>query len=117
LADENLPRDAVDALRAAGHDVLWIATDFAGLSDPSVLTKAVDDGRVLVTFDKDFGELVFRGHQPTVGIGLFRIVPMSVDALVTLVLTVLPSRDDWIGYFSVIKRGRIRRVPLSSLNP
>jgi predicted nuclease of predicted toxin-antitoxin system len=56
LADENFPGDAVTALRAAGHDVLWIRTDAPGISDHDVLARSSGDGRVLLTFDKDFGE-------------------------------------------------------------
>jgi predicted nuclease of predicted toxin-antitoxin system len=112
LADENVPADAVDGLRAAGHDILWVATAFAGLSDNAVLTKAAEDERVLLTFDKDFGELVFRGRRPACGIVLFRTGPAAVGALVTLVLTVIASDASWAGYFSVVKGGRLRRIPL-----
>lgn len=112
LADENVPADAVDGLRAAGHDVLWITTGFAGLTDQAVLSKAVEDERVLLTFDNDFGELVFRGRRPASGVVLFRTGPASVGVLVTLVLTVIAGSDDWVGYFSVVKGNRLRRVPL-----
>jgi predicted nuclease of predicted toxin-antitoxin system len=115
LADENVPADAVDGLRAAGHDVLWVATGFAGLADQAVLTKAVEDQRVLLTFDSDFGELVFRGRHPACGVVLFRTGPAVVGVLVTLVLTVIGSRDDWAGYFSVVKGSRLRRVQLPPL--
>jgi predicted nuclease of predicted toxin-antitoxin system len=112
LADENIPVDAVDGLRSAGHDVLWITTGFAGLTDQAVLAKAVEDQRVLLTFDKDFGELVFRGSRPACGVVLFRTGPATAGALVTLVLTVIASATDWIGHFSVVKGSRLRRVPL-----
>jgi predicted nuclease of predicted toxin-antitoxin system len=57
LANENFPRDAVTALREEGHDVVWIRTDAPGSSDEQVLARAQAENRVLVTFDKDFGEL------------------------------------------------------------
>jgi hypothetical protein len=41
LADENFPGDAVTALRAAGHDVLWIRTDAPGITDQEVLARGV----------------------------------------------------------------------------
>lgn len=112
LADENVPADAIDGLRAAGHDVLWITTGFAGLTDQAVLAKAVEEQRVLLTFDKDFGELVFRGQRPACGVVLFRTGPATVGALVTLILTVIASGSDWAGHFSVVKGSRLRRVPL-----
>lgn len=64
LADENIPGDAVDALRAAGHDVVWIHTDAPGSTDPDVLALAQREGRIVVTFDKDFGELAWRTRLP-----------------------------------------------------
>ena len=56
LAGENVPRVAVDALRADGHDIGWVLTDSPGLDDRSVLARAVEEERVLLTFDTDFGE-------------------------------------------------------------
>jgi predicted nuclease of predicted toxin-antitoxin system len=64
LADENFPGDAVTALRAAGHDVLWIRTDAPGINDQDVLSRSLSDARVLLTFDKDFGELAWRSSLP-----------------------------------------------------
>jgi predicted nuclease of predicted toxin-antitoxin system len=57
LANENFPGDAVAALRRLGHDVAWVRTDAPGSKDPEVLQRAVQEERVLVTLDKDFGEL------------------------------------------------------------
>src|SRR5271165_3545449 len=64
LADENFPGDAVTALRTAGHDVLWIRTDAPGITDQDVLSRSLRDARVLLTFDKDFGELAWRSSLP-----------------------------------------------------
>jgi predicted nuclease of predicted toxin-antitoxin system len=64
LANENFPLDAVEALRTAGHDVLWIRTESPGIADTEVLARAVAERRVLITFDKDFGELAFRSKLP-----------------------------------------------------
>lgn len=109
LADENFPNSAVTALRAAGHDVAWILTDAPGSSDRSVLDRAVADGRVLLTFDKDFGELAWRFGLPAhCGIVLFRL-PMPPPAGVGQTITdALTARSDWQGYFSVIEPSRIR---------
>jgi predicted nuclease of predicted toxin-antitoxin system len=60
LANENFPLDAVEALRHQGHDVVWIRTESPGISDPEVLSRAQTEDRILLTFDKDFGELAFR---------------------------------------------------------
>jgi predicted nuclease of predicted toxin-antitoxin system len=57
LANENFPGAAVTALQAAGHEVVWVRTAAPGASDPDVLAWAAREQRVLLTFDKDFGEL------------------------------------------------------------
>ena len=82
LANENFPGDAVTALREAGHDVAWVRTDAPGSNDQGVLARAQAEDRILVTFDKDFGELAFRTRLPaTSGIILFRITSPSADAV------------------------------------
>ena len=74
LANENFPREAVEALRARGHDVFWARTDSPGSPDSQVVDCAASQRRILVTFDKDFGELAFRrGLSSPAGIVLFRI--------------------------------------------
>jgi predicted nuclease of predicted toxin-antitoxin system len=118
LADENFPGHAVDALQRAGHDVLWIRTEAPGLFDRDVLALAASEGRVLATFDKDFGELVFRLHLPQPpGVILFRISPVSPAYVAQTAVTVIASRDDWSGHFAVIEEDRVRMVPLPPLNP
>ena len=59
LANENFPGPAVDALRAAGHDVLWARLDMPGADDPTILGRAQHEQRIVLTFDKDFGDLAF----------------------------------------------------------
>lgn len=72
LANENFPGDAVDALRAQGHDVAWIRLDAPGSSDREVLARAQNENRILITFDKDFGELALKEGLPAAsGVILF----------------------------------------------
>lgn len=109
LANENFPADAVEILRQAGHDVLWIRTDAPGISDQEVLDRAQRDNCILLTFDKDFGELAFRVKLPaTKGIVLFRITASSGSSIAQKVITAIASRNDWVGHFSVIEVDRIR---------
>jgi predicted nuclease of predicted toxin-antitoxin system len=109
LADENFPRVAVDALRLDGHDVLWIRLLAPGISDEEVLARALADDRVLLTFDRDFGELVFiSGAEAGRGIVLFRITLPSPDEVARLIVLSLRTRTDWEDHFSVVEPGRIR---------
>ena len=98
LANENFPLDVVESLRNEGHDVAWIRTD-----------AAVTENRVLLTFDKDFGDLAFQfGLPATCGIVLFRLQASSSAALAIMVVAAIRSRSDWAGNFSVVDAGRIR---------
>ena len=80
----------------------------------SVLARALEEDRLLITFDKDFGELVFRrGAKASHGIILFRIAQPSSSVIAERVATVLASREDWPGHFSVVEdfAVRMRRLP------
>jgi predicted nuclease of predicted toxin-antitoxin system len=113
LANENFPREAVEALRARGHDVFWARTDSPGSPDTLVVNRAASEGRILITFDKDFGELAFQqGLFSPAGIILFRIKAPSGAYVAQVTIAVLESRDDWAGHFSVIDEKRVRMTPL-----
>jgi len=113
LANENFPGDAVEALRNRGHDVLWVRVDMPGSNDGDVLSRATADNRILITFDKDFGELAFRAGLPaSSGIILFRIPLTASSSIAELSVKVLESRTDWSGHFSVIEANLIRMTPL-----
>jgi predicted nuclease of predicted toxin-antitoxin system len=113
LANENVPLDAVSALRETGHDIVWVRTDAPGSSDEDILARAVSEERVLVTFDKDFGELAFHSHLPSkCGIMLFRVPESSSAHIARIVTAAVESRSDWTGHFSVVEEYRIRMRPL-----
>ena len=67
---------AVDDLEAAGHDVRWVGAWPQDPGDPEILQRALTDERVLVTLDKDFGELAILHQQPHSGI--IRLVNWSI---------------------------------------
>jgi predicted nuclease of predicted toxin-antitoxin system len=114
LANENVPRAVVDAVRARGHDTIWMRTDGPGATDNEVLERAGIEGRVLLTFDKDFGELVRkRGLSASHGVVLFRLTLERPAELAERVVAALASRDDWPGHFSVVEPKRIRMRPLA----
>ncbi len=109
LADENFPGGAVRALRDMGVDVAWVREGAPGAMDEEVLAWAVREERVLLTFDKDFGELACRAALPAqCGIVLFRLpmraAPKAGDALARIVR----SRDDWPGHLTIVEPGQLR---------
>jgi predicted nuclease of predicted toxin-antitoxin system len=113
LANENFPGEAVAALRARGHDVAWVRTDAPGSSDVQVLERAQREHRIVVTFDKDFGELAFRSRLPASnGIVLFRISAPSSAYVARASVAALESRTDWAAHFAVVEDDRIRMTAL-----
>lgn len=59
LANENFPGPAIRLLRERGIDVVWVAERMPAATDAEVLACARAEGRWLLTFDRDYGELVF----------------------------------------------------------
>jgi hypothetical protein len=78
LADENFPLPVIRSLIEAGYDVLSIAKVSPGINDRSVLSLARETGRSLLTFDVDFGDLVFsHGAEPPTAYSYFVFPPAS----------------------------------------
>ncbi|MBP7865807.1 MAG: DUF5615 family PIN-like protein [Acidobacteria bacterium] len=115
LADENIPGMLIRALRDNGVDVLWILESHRGDSDRAILDLARGENRILLTCDKDFGELAFHQHLPAgCGVILLRVAMIpSVDCMATLA-AILASRTDWGEHFSVVETDRIRMRSLPS---
>ena len=60
ILNENMPATVVRTLRDRGHDVLAVKEMLRGAEDPTILARAQAENRIVVTQDKDFGELAFR---------------------------------------------------------
>jgi predicted nuclease of predicted toxin-antitoxin system len=117
LADENIPRPAVTALRAAGHDIFAIQENAPGAADEDVLAVARAQSRILLTFDLDMGQLIFerRLGAPT-GIIVFREVPPTLADTVELITALLDRQDlTFEGHFTVVTLDRIRQRPLPAV--
>jgi len=59
LVDENAPRTIVEVLRNCGYDLLWIREYRRGMADEEIVRLSISENRIILTFDKDFGELIF----------------------------------------------------------
>ncbi len=113
LADENVDRQIVDQLRIDGHDVLYIADLDPGITDNEVFDCANEKKALLVTEDKDFGEIVFReGRLSSGGVVILRLAGLSVEGKTRIVSDAF--REHGSGFadrFSVISPGKIRIRP------
>ncbi len=113
LANENVPGEVVNAVRRAGHDMTWMSELSPGAADDDVLAMSLAESRVLVTFDKDFGEMVFRrGQKATCGVVLPRPRLQSPDHLCRFTVAVLGQGLAWTDHFAVAHEGRLRMIPL-----
>lgn len=107
-----MPRDVADGLRRAGHDVLMIAAVAPATDDLGVLALARSSARWLLTFDADFGELIYkRGAAPPPAVLYFRVHPVVATDVLALALAALIDAN--AGHFCVIAREgtRRRRLP------
>ena len=113
LANQNIARPVVRELRKLGHDVLAAGEAMAGFPDTAILERAVEEKRLLITHDKDFGELAFRSHLPAeCGVVLFRLRVQDRDSAYRRMLEAFQSRDDWSGCFAVVTDTRVRVRPM-----
>lgn len=113
LANENVLGPVVSALRERGHDVVAIKETARGVSDRVILERARAEARLVVTFDKDFGELAVRfGLAPSTGVILLRLSGNMPHADNARAVAAITSREDWAGHFAVVTDDRIRVRPL-----
>jgi predicted nuclease of predicted toxin-antitoxin system len=113
LANENVAQSVIRRLRESGHDVLSVKESMTGAEDRTVLARAVAEERVVLTLDKDFGELAFRSKlSARCGVILVRITPRGRERDALRITEILLGRNDWTGAFWVITDVRIRRRPL-----
>jgi predicted nuclease of predicted toxin-antitoxin system len=118
LANENVTATVIRELRLRGHDVLSVKESMRGDKDDAILARAQAEERLVVTHDKDFGELAFRSQLPaSCGIVLFRLGGNNPDSDNRRALDALESRTDWAGHFSVVTDDRIRMRPLPGAPP
>lgn len=108
LADECVATPLVAFLRAGGHDVLYIVESVSGLSDSDVIALALREKRLLLTEDKDFGDLVFRRERDVPGVVLMR-TEFENPARKTLRLEAAIELygDRLFGRYTVVEEGRV----------
>lgn len=111
LADENVSLPSVRLLREAGVDVASVSELRPGISDVDVLAWAAREMRITLTFDRDFGELVFRrGLSGLPGLIYCRFVPKSPTETGELLLSSWSEPGaGFEGHFTVIDRDYVRR--------
>ena len=117
LADENVPAPSVALLRAAGHEVAYVAETRPGMADRDVATWGCEERRVVVTFDRDLGELLVRERAPApAGLVLLRMVP-TTPTQPGEIIAALAERSDLtlLGMITVVDARKVRQRAFPTL--
>jgi predicted nuclease of predicted toxin-antitoxin system len=108
IADEGVEKEIVVTLRQ-DYDVLYVAESMQGANDDMILEQANNTGRILVTLDKDFGELVFRLQQLHTGVVLCRLQGLTIEEKCLLVKNTINNYEsELLHSFTVIQPKNIR---------
>jgi predicted nuclease of predicted toxin-antitoxin system len=109
-----VPRASIRVLRSLGFDVRAIIDERRGSADADVLELAAREQRLLLTFDKDFGELIYRrGAAPPAGVVFMRFAPSDPEEAATVLVGLLEIEGLQLeGSFTVVSRDLIRQRPL-----
>ncbi len=116
--DENIPGSVAGVLRSRGHDVDTVLEEsLGGRDDPTVLSAAIDEGRLLLTLDRGFGDV--RAYPPGTHPGIIVLRPgdQRVPTVVAMVETLVDHHDieGHAACITVVQRNvlRVRRPDLS----
>ena len=111
LADKNIPRTVIIALREKGYDVASVWELRPGMSDEEVVELAIKESRIIITFDKDFGRIALLKPNIT-GIILLRIPPLNPLYIVERILSVLERIENPYGKLILVRKRTIKIITL-----
>ncbi len=115
LADENIPLYVVKQLRKEGYKVISVTEEFAGSSDEKILELSSRNKWVIITFDKDFGELIYKqkSNKPY-GIILMRVTPKSPEYILQLLKwLLLQTNISFEVNFVVLNKDKVRVIKMN----
>lgn len=109
LADESCDFRIIRALRAAGHDVAAVAEISPRMEDLEVINMAFVQKRIVLTEDKDFGQLVYAHGQKTLGVIFLRFPSIAWEQIAKDLISILNLQGEkLVGCFVTVQPGRIR---------
>lgn len=110
LANENFPDPSIAVLRTAGHEVKSIRTDAPGIPDHQVIAMAQAEDRTILTFDKDYGELIFKeGVADPPAVLFLRYRGGDPEAAARFIMDTIVLGTVLEGRFTVIEEDGIRQ--------
>lgn len=117
LANENIPLKSIQILQSAGYDILAVALLMPSASDQDVLATAKVEQRIILTFDRDYGELIYSQGLPVpAGVLYLRFTPLNPEEPAQYILTLLQRPGlELQGKFTVARREQIRQRQLPKI--
>ena len=110
LANENFPMPGILLLRNAGYEVISILEEYGGIKDEQVLKLAVENDYIILTFDSDYGTLIFKYNQISPpAVIYFRTKGKSPTWAAEILVDKLNEEIDFVNYFTVIEDNAIRQ--------
>jgi predicted nuclease of predicted toxin-antitoxin system len=109
LADENIEREFIEALREADFDIISVRESYTGIADDEILQIAEAEKFVILTYDTDFGELVFRFNLKSHGVILLRLSGSNLaEKIDKTILAIREHEAELENAFTVISEHSVR---------
>jgi len=113
IANENFPSASVKLLRDSGYDVTAVVEESPGSEDKEILSRANREKRIILTFDRDYGELIYKLKMPVPGgVVYFRFNPPTPTEPAEYLLQLLSEGILFENRFTVAEQNRLRQRPL-----
>jgi predicted nuclease of predicted toxin-antitoxin system len=109
IVDECTGPKVAEWLRAQGHEVFSVYEVSRGINDEQILDNAFDEDRILITNDKDFGEMIFRDHRKHRGVIFLRLSDERATKKIEVLERLLANYADKIGeHFVTVTETKVR---------
>ena len=114
LANENVPLISIKKIRELGFEVSAVIEYNPGITDIEVLKIANAESRIILTFDRDYGKLIFKRKLPCYsGLVYFRFIPISPEETFYIFAKLLKIKNISLKRnFTIVERENIRQRPL-----
>jgi predicted nuclease of predicted toxin-antitoxin system len=111
LANENFPYLSKEILAKEGFDIIYIGQECSGIKDEEVMELAMSEERLILTFDQDYGTLIFKdGYRPPQGVVFFRWDEFSPDEPANFLIELFKNKEvTYNKLFTVIDKNNIRQ--------
>ena len=110
LANENFPGPSITLLQENNIDLISIAEDYQGISDEQVMKIAIEEDRIILTHDSDYGELIFKyGYKPHEGVIYFRIYDFEPSDPAKILLELIKQNINFKRNLTVVDERSIRQ--------